>query len=150
MSGSVVWAISLGFLAGVFLRSFALVSWPVALFCVFVGLLAVTYFIFDRRTIIAVIGIACIASGAGILRMDAARLVADPVLQGHLDAKVSLVGRVIAEPDERERSVRLRVDVSRLLVGSTSVPVDARVLVVAPLHTEVSYGDTVRAEGELQ
>jgi len=150
MSGSVVWASSLGFLAGVFLRSFTLVSWPVALFCVFVGLLAVLCFFFDRRTIVAVIGIACIASGMGVLRMDKARLVADPVLQEHLDAKVSLVGRVIAEPDERERSVRLRVDVSTLLVGSTSVPVDARVLVVAPLHTEVSYGDTVRAEGELR
>lgn len=82
--------------------------------------------------------------------MDAARLVADPVLQERLNEKVSLVGVVTAEPDVRERSVRLHVEASQLLRGSTTVPVAARVLVIAPLHTEVSYGDIVRAEGELQ
>lgn len=150
MSGGVLWAASAGLLFGVFIRSFSELAWPTALFIALIGLATIASSMIRRRAILTFVGVALIACSAGVLRMESARLVGDPVLSDHIGSSVVLEGTVVAEPDIRERSVRLSVRAERMLTGSSTVPVNAKVLVVAPAYTEISYGDTVRAEGKLR
>ncbi len=150
MSGKIVWAVCAGILLGVLFRSFVPLSWPLAAFLALAGVFVLGFSTLDRRSVYALIGIGCIAFAGGMLRMDAARLVHDPALYERLDKDVVLIGKVVAEPDVREKSVRLRVRASDMIYHNATTSVDAGVLVVAPLHSEVAYGDTVRAEGRLR
>ncbi len=152
MSGRIVWAVCVGFLAGILLRSFFFLSWPFAALLIFLGAVMLIYRLTDisRSGMYVALAVACIACSAGILRMDSAGLVHDPNLYERLNEDVVLVGKVVAEPDVREKNVRLRVRASDMIYHNATTSVDAGVLVVAPLHSEVSYGDTIRAEGRLR
>lgn len=97
-----------------------------------------------------VLAVALVACAAGIVRMDAAARVGDPVLAAHIGEEVTLVGFVSAEPDVREKSVRLTVEVDSVVYGDATSTAKARVLVVAPAHTELGYGDAIRASGRLE
>ncbi|MBI2610698.1 ComEC/Rec2 family competence protein [Candidatus Kaiserbacteria bacterium] len=140
MSTHVLWAIVLGFLAGIFLRSFV----PLGVsFVSLLSLSAVAVLILSarQRAIRGVfVAVALLACGAGVLRMDAAVLVSDPALASRVGEKVTLEGVVFNEPDAREASVRIPL---RLETGTG-------ILVVAPAHAAVRYGDHVRAEGVLR
>jgi len=152
MAGRIVWSLSLGFIAGVFLRSFFLISWPFALFAALVGALCIALIFVSRekRNFFIASAVVCVAFGGGIMRMDSARLVGDPALSLRIDSKVEIVGTVAAEPDVREKSVRLHVHARELIEKHATTTVDAGVLVLAPPHSDVAYGDVIRAEGELQ
>lgn len=150
MSAKLVWALSIGFLSGVLIRSFVEVSWPLAVFLVLFAIAACCLYVLRPQTWALIAGVAVCACALGILRMDAAAIPPEPELATRVDSHVILVGTVFDEPDVRERNVRLRIRAHELLVASTSVPIQASVLAVVPLHTEVAYGDVVRAEGTLQ
>ena len=140
MSSNVLWAIVGGFLAGVFVRSFFLLPWP---FAAFLFLLSLTTFAFTyleraKRHQLIVLSVALIACAAGILRMDTATLQGSTELAAHLGETLTIEGLVVDEPDVREGGVRFHVRTG-----------DAGVLVLAPPHTEVRYGDIVRAKGTL-
>ena len=135
-----LWAIVFGFLTGIFLRSFASLGFA---FVGFLALLAVATLLtslVSRKIEGVVIVIALLALGGGILRMDAAILIPNPALTEKLGEEVTLEGIVFDEPDVREASVRISM---RLESG-------AGVLVIAPAHADVRYGDRVRAAGELR
>jgi len=140
MSAHILWAIVTGFLAGVFLRSLA----PTGLaFVGFIACLAFALIIIaalenKRRVIVG--AIALFALAAGILRMDAAAVVADPALEETLGEKITLEGVVFQEPDVREGNVRLSVRLEQ----------DTGVLAIVPAHSPVSYGDRVRVQGTLR
>ncbi len=150
MAARVVWSLSLGFLAGVFARSVFDVSLPHALLFALVAAISILFALGLRKNMFVVIAMLCAAISAGILRMDAARIVADPVLAAQIGTHVTLNGHVVEEPDVRDKSVRLTVRVRELVGATSSTVVDAKVLVVAPAHTELSYGDAIEAEGELR
>lgn len=152
MSVRIFWSLSIGFLAGVFFRSLYALSWPVAAFCIFIALivLAASHFDSARWRAHLLIAVTLVAIAAGIVRMDAARLVGDVVLNDHLGAEVEIEGVVVREPDVRESSARVTVDADALVLGSSTIAVDTRILVIAPAHTTLKYGDHVRARGELR
>ena len=87
-----------------------------------------------------IVSLALLASAAGVLRMEAAIVRPDALLVTALGNEIVLEGRVFNEPDQREASVRVPI---RLENG-------AGVLVVAPAHTNVQYGDRIRAVGVLR
>ncbi len=151
MNAAVFWAIVGGFLSGTFIRSFALLSWPFAAFFVLLGIVCALYFYFEHhgRSLI-IISIACIALGAGVLRMDLGTHSGDPLLNAYIDKKVTVEGVVSAELDERETGTRVSIRVRSIVVGSTTIPVASGILVIAPPHTDVAYGDVVRASGTLR
>jgi competence protein ComEC len=141
MGTSILWAVVFGFLAGVFLRSLV----PLGL--AFVGFLlvlaAATLLVsFSARQAArgAVVTLALLALGVGMLRVEAAVPVPETLLEGKLESEVAIEGFVSGEPDVREGSVRVPV---RLESGTG-------VLVIVPAHTNVRYGDRVRAEGTLR
>lgn len=135
-----LWALVVGFLAGVFLRSFL----PFGLsFVLFLSVSAVTVLLLSatgKSTRGVLVAVVLLAGGAGILRMDSAVLALDPALASQIGEEVILEGFVFNEPDVREAGVRVPL---RLESGSG-------VLVIAPAHAAVAYGDRVRAEGVLR
>ena len=150
MGAHVLWAVVIGFLCGVFLRSFFVFGWySIGFFILLAGMMGLAAFVARstlRATILPTIFVLCFALGAA--RMHDAAFEGDPALAVWVDEKVVIEGVVVDEPDKRENNVRIAVRVSS--VASTTVERNVAVLVVAPLHTVVAYGDRVRAEGELR
>ncbi len=152
MGSNIVWAMVGGFLAGVFVRSFIALSWPFAAFFILFATASLAFIVVDRDKKYVFIGIAVlfVSFGAGIVRMDMAVQTGDAQLTSRIDKKVTLEGVVFAEPDVRETGAHLSIRATELINGSTTIPVNAGVLVLAPAHGDVSYGDVVRATGTLQ
>ncbi len=152
MAAIILWAIVGGFLSGVFIRSFVLLSWPFAACIALAAIAALLYAAIDmrKRNILIIAAVACMAFAAGIARMESAARVGDDHLSPRVGTKVVLEGAVSDEPDLREKSTRISVRAHSLIVGSTTIPVSAGVLVIAPPHANVAYGDAVHAEGTLR
>ncbi len=152
MAAHFLWAIVIGFLAGVLVRSFFLLGFASAGFITLLALVTVLFaFIDDRKTrALAVVAVALVAFACGVLRMDAAALVGDPMLSARLDSKVVIEGIIADEPDVREGSIRISLRADSLVAATSTARVDAGILVVAPSHTDVVYGDRVRATGTLR
>ncbi|MDO8575997.1 MAG: ComEC/Rec2 family competence protein [bacterium] len=140
MQSKVLWAVVGGFLAGVFVRSFFLMPWPFAasLFLLSLVAFAFTYFERTKRQQLIILSVTLVACATGMLRMDTATLRGSPELAAHLGETLTIEGLVVDEPDIREGGVRIHIQTHG--VG---------ILVQAPPHTEVRYGDIVRAKGTL-
>lgn len=128
-----------GFLIGVFCASFLplTAAFTVALLGGAAVFLFASWFASAPRTLFIVFFLCMVV--LGLVRFDIGRVLPDPALSGSLGSRISIEGRVIAEPDVRERSVRLFVE----------TPDDLRVLVIAPPFTRVTYGDDVAVSGTL-
>src|SRR3989344_3369423 len=140
MSARVLWVLVGGFLTGVFVRSFILVPWPFAAFLFLLSLAALFLAHFERSRWqqLVILSVALIACAAGILRMDTATLRGNAELTAHLGETLTVEGLVVDEPDVREGGVRIHIQTD-----------DVGILVQAPPHTDVRYGDIVRAKGTL-
>ncbi|MEK7156694.1 MAG: ComEC/Rec2 family competence protein [Patescibacteria group bacterium] len=141
MPSKILWAIVGGFLTGVFIRSLVLLPWPFTAFLFLLSLVAFAFTYFERakRQQLIVLSVALIACAAGILRMDTATLRGDAELTAHLGETLTIEGLVVDEPDVREGGVRIHIQTDS--VG---------ILVQAPPHTGVKYGDIVRAKGTFE
>jgi len=157
MGARLLWAIIGGFLVGVFARSLIPLGFSLVGFLVLLSATAALRALFDqsKRRALVVISVALIACALGMVRMESAALRGDSELSTHIGSPVVLTGVVVSEPDVRETNVRIHIEVTQLLTGTsttlsaTAVP-SVGILVVAPMHTDISYGDMVRAEGELE
>ncbi len=123
------------FICGVLVASFLSVSPLIALFVVFIG---VAMYTADKRNLLICLSIA--ALGIGILRFDIKDFHAlDPVLESQVEKTSTIEGVVVSEPENRENDLRfvLETDTDKVLIS-------------APLLTQVSYGDKVAVTGKLQ
>lgn len=152
MSVALFWSVVVGFLAGVFLRSFLLIGLAEMGLLGLLGLavLAVAWIARANVRWPAVFCVALLACAGGILRAHGATLAGDPALNERLGQKVILEGYIFDEPDSREASMRLSIRVDRIATKNATTTVSAGVLVIAPPHAAVAYGDRVRAEGALR
>lgn len=152
MHARILWAVVGGFLLGVLARSFFLLSWPFAALCGLLACVAILYSFVDsdKRAVLVALSIACASFGLGIVRTDLASMRDDPLLTSRVGQKVVLEGVVSDEPDVRENAVRIRLDASTIIYDSTRSKVRAGVLVLAPPHSDIAYGDAVRAIGTLR
>lgn len=150
MSAQILWAVVIGFLVGVFLRSIFLISWPFAAFFLLIGIASFLFFRTERKAVLVVIAIALTACAVGVVRMDFATLKGDANLDQYVQKSVVIEGVVADEPDQRDSNIRLHVRVDSLITNSATSSVAAGVLVIAPLNTDASYGDRIRAEGTLE
>ncbi|OGG54891.1 hypothetical protein A3C20_03225 [Candidatus Kaiserbacteria bacterium RIFCSPHIGHO2_02_FULL_55_25] len=164
MSSRILWAIVGGFLAGVFVRSFIALPWPFAAFFVLLAVASLAYIsvVREKKYVLIIVATVCVAFAVGVLRMESAGQAGDGSLTSVVGKKVTIVGTVFDEPDVRENGIRLSVRVTEFVVANattsvsaglprpTSVRVEAGVLVLAPPHSDVAYGDIVRATGTLQ
>ncbi len=152
MGSRLLWAVVLGFLLGVFVRSFLAVGFSFELFAILLALAALTCGALEKEKSksLLIIAVALLFFAVGIARMNAAVVTGDPLMTAQLNKQVSIIGVVSAEPDVRDSSVRLSIRADELIVGSSTENVRAGVLVNVPSHTDVRYGDAVRVSGMLQ
>lgn len=152
MGAKILWAIVGGFIFGVFVRSLVPFGLSFIGFAMLLGASALVLGFFDASKFAKyiLIAVALFACGVGVARMDAATLEGDPLLAAYIEEKVVLEGVVFDEPDVRENGVHVSLDVRQLFDGEIAIPVRARVLIFAPPHSDISYGDTLRASGTLR
>lgn len=152
MASKILWAVVGGFLLGVFVRSFEAVGLSFAAFALLLSVASLLVALVERSRArqLVVISVALVALAGGIMRMHVATLTGDPTLTAQLDRKVTLEGYVSAEPDVRDTGVRVSMHVARLIFASSTIPVDAGVLIQVPPHADIAYGDMVRATGTLK
>ncbi len=152
MGSRILWAVVGGFLTGVFVRSFMPLSWPFAAFFVLLAAASLSFIFIDRekKSVLVVIAVLFVAFAGGIVRMDGAGQTGDEGLASVIGKQVTITGTVFEEPDVRENGIRLSVRATELVVAGATTSVSAGVLVLAPPHSNVSYGDVVRATGTLQ
>lgn len=150
--GRIFWAAVIGFLLGIFTRSFVPLSSAFTFFCVLIGLtcVALSFFEPSKRRSAILIATTFVSCALGIVRMDTAVLSGDALLSAQLNQTITIEGTVVREPDAREGSVRLNVDAGSLIIGEAPSAVSAGILVIVPPHSDVSYGDTIRATGILR
>jgi competence protein ComEC len=137
----------IGFLAGVWYASVIPVAVPVVmalLLCACVFLFVSWKVPHDRRALPVVVCLC--AAVCGMARLELARLHPTPDLSARLNTTVRLEGTIIAEPDVRERSTRLFMDVTAV----DGVPAALRVLVNAPSFSRTTYGDRISVAGTLR
>ena len=151
MAARILWALVVGLLFGVYLRSVADISWPVAGLFVLLGLIVLlaAYMDITKHRAALLIAVALVACAVGIVRMDTATLEVPHELVQVVGEEVVLIGRVAEEPDVRESNVRLTLQLEALVGGGATTSIQSRVLAIAPLHSDMAYGDTVRAHGQL-
>lgn len=150
MGVPMLWALSLAFCGGVFLRSYAELGFA---FCAFALLLAAAAAALALQGALpkksAVLAAsALVAFSGGVLRMEGSILSPDAQISAHVGERVVLEGVVFAEPDAREESVRLSIRADALVLGEERIAVQGGVLAVAPFADAV-YGDRVRVQGVL-
>lgn len=132
----------LGFFLGIALFSFT----PLSLFLI--GMLAFLASVFlvlahVRRTQAFLLSaLFFVGASVGGFHANTAHGTLPSVFLSKLDTDVSLVGKIIKEPDIRETTTRLT-----LLVEEEGV--ETKVLVVAPLYPETRYGEIVKVSGTL-
>lgn len=155
MAGRALWTIVGGFLIGVFARSLFTIGPVSALFCSLLALavLLLAWLPGSSRALMQgalLVSFALVAMAGGILRMDSSVLTGDMALTAHVGESVTLTGIVMQEPDVREASTRIAVHADTLITKFEKPSVSAGVLVVAPAHVDVEYGDRVLAYGDLR
>ena len=104
----------------------------------------------EKKSVLVVIAVLFVAFAGGIVRMDGAGQTGDEGLASVIGKQVTITGTVFEEPDVRENGIRLSVRATELVVAGATTSVSAGVLVLAPPHSNVSYGDVVRATGTPQ
>lgn len=148
MGPHIFWVLLTAFSLGVFVRTLVPSGWFTLLFFFLAAFVAAFAYWRDRSIPFL---FTCLALGMfalGASRMHAGIVEREPMLDAIVGEKVVIEGIVQDEPDVREDSVRIPVRVR--MVASSTIESDIAVLVVAPLHAEVAYGDLVRAEAKLE
>jgi competence protein ComEC len=141
VSGILFYSSVFGFACGIFLRSIAPVSSVHALVLL---LLAFSLALVWRRAepgafhaFLAAMVVVCASVSLGVMRMDAAAAgTASPYFAEREGSQMELEGKIVREPDRREKSTQL-----------TLASEYGRVLVFADPSAAVRYGDTVTVRG---
>lgn len=100
------------------------------------------------RQALVVVAVVWCAIGCGMMRVAVDDTHADVTLEERAGTRVTMDGVVDAEPEERDTFTQLVVAVER--VQGTETPVADRVLLNAPRHLGLVYGDRVQAVGVLE
>ncbi|QQG38109.1 MAG: ComEC/Rec2 family competence protein [Candidatus Kaiserbacteria bacterium] len=150
MSARVLYGLSGGFLFGVFVGSFdADLALAAFLLVLAAAAFAVARFGALRHEAAVLACVVLVAMAGGVVRVGAAAEPPDPQLSEAVGSRVTVEGVVFAEPDMRESSIRLYVQTDTLVYQSATTSIETGILVIAPLGSDVSYGDRVRAGGKL-
>ena len=136
VAGAIFWASVVGVLVGV--GTTCLFSLSTG-FMLAVGTIGILLIVHNTR-LSAVAGLSCLAFFVGGLRMHYEESPRSTALDSLVGTSMNVHGEVVREPDVREDSIRL----------SVKTPDGSGVLVIAPLHTRVSYGDLITATGALR
>lgn len=118
------------------------------------GVLLTAPLLLRRQTSTALLALACLGLlTGGILRYQADEPPERPggiALLNDTDAPVTFRALVTDEPDERERSLRVRLETKQVLEGNDWRPTSGGVLMRQGLFPRYRYGDLIEVRGTLQ
>ncbi len=145
-------SLAAGFAAGILLASFAPLRFSAAALFILLALSLGLYAFalrsagrFPKAAIL--LSFALLGAAVGVGRFALAdRERGDPALDALAGSRVSAEGVVVEEPDERDRTALLTVEL-REAAGNA---VSGRALVIAERHLGLSYGDRIRVVGVLR
>ncbi|MDQ1299648.1 MAG: Competence protein ComEC [Patescibacteria group bacterium] len=132
----------LGLTSGILCRSFFLFPWQFLFFMLVVAGIFCFAWLFQQRVFYIVCAVFIIGSVFGAGRVMLAPASLPPEFVPLIGSGIELQGKVIAEPDIRETTQRIRIEIAK--DGSF-----AKVLAVAPLYPETYYGAQVIVRGKL-
>ncbi len=136
-----IYVATIAFALGIVAEEICKLGWVGAVFIGVVGLAVYATLYKDKRYWAHIFILVCLAFALGVLRLSVVNTAPDDTLAEKLGSEVSLVAKIIAEPDIRDIGVRYTVAPQ----GSHS-----NILVVASRFPEFGYGDEVQLEGKLQ
>ena len=130
-----------GFVSGVFISSFVNLGWALALFFVFLGVIFSPLYFLDHSKNFLIITLFFITVGLGQLRYgqdDSNGRQSD--LQNKVGQKVTLVGVVSDEPEQKENYVRLVLETKD----------KSKILIYVQSYPQYEYGDKLKIAGVLK
>jgi len=131
-----------GFVSGIFVSSFIDFGRALALFFVFLGLVFVITNYRHQMSIMSAAALFFIAVGLGQLRYQQADLSGrQSDLQNKTGQRVSLVGIVSDEPEQKENYNRLVLEDEKS---------ESKILVYIPIYPQYKYGDKLKISGILK
>jgi competence protein ComEC len=147
MRDYIFFSILVGFLVGVFVRSFLGIG-SVGIVFISVVAVATTLILLLRKKVTSVlicIPIGLVAFTLGILRFNMINTPVPLFLEQQVGQKVELVGIVSDDPDKRDKSTHIPVD-----VVDDNTHEYATVLISVDSYTLIHYGDEIRISGKLK
>jgi competence protein ComEC len=143
-----------GFVLGIFAQSLLSLSWMHVLYVLFLAVVVTTLFIWKRIPLYLLVVVFLVGGALGMARTELAATTLPPEFESLIGVETTIEGIVVADPDLRETSQRLVVElcnptpcqgVTLTWAGDATT----KVLVVAPLYPPVRYGESIRASGPL-
>ena len=140
------------FLVGIGIAAFVSPSSVVVAFLLFTATTSLFLAVASvRRTRYLLFGVCVLAAALGILRFALwADTPNDPVLSSALGHSVVLRGVLSGEPDVRETSTQLMLEVSELAGTEKVVRVEGKALLIVDRYPEYQYGDAIEVLGTLK
>lgn len=150
MSQRLLFIALFGFTGGVALRSFVDIGFAFSLFLFLLGCALFFFYLAQKQKSVLFVSVAVFSVALGVLRFDVADMKqGDPMLDRFVGGSVKVEGVISDEPDERENSTHLTVDLENIDVGGDVADISSRGLIIADLYPKWEYGDRVAIEGKL-
>lgn len=143
MHGRVLLGGVVGFALGILVVSFFDMPWASVGFMTLLGALFLFFRFWKKEAVYLVCGVFMLAAALGMARTALAPAMLPEPLRPAIGSEVQITGVIVADPDIREASQRLTIEVH-------AREETTRVLVVAPPYPAAAYGETIRAEGTLE
>ena len=135
-------ALTFGFASGLFLRSVVFTSWLPVLFVLMLAVLVGSFAFLKPRRVYSLAALLLLCVVLGVVRSAVADTPAPEAFMRDLRHRVSYDAVVVGDPDIREKSQRIPIEVQS---GGNTVGM----LAVMPLSAHVAVGDRVRVYGTL-
>lgn len=153
----IFYAIISGFVAGVLLHSFLALNISAVLFLLLISL-ALLFIdklsagsLSDGFRPLPIAAIFLAAVSLGIVRFEISDAALNKAaIQNFAGRNYNFEGIISGEPDVREESNRLAVDLKAVSVGTTTVPIFGKILAVTSIYPEFKFGDRLKLFGTLK
>lgn len=142
MTEKVLILAAMGFVSGILCRSLFVWGWQVTLFVLLLSLVLFLSWARHQASAYVYMGVVLFCFVLGLLRVASAPHELPASFAPLVDTNVSLQGEVVRDPDVRETTQRVQVEVEK---GEERT----RVLVVLPRYPRLDIGDRVTVEGKL-
>lgn len=141
----------LSFIIGVFIASllFAGQFFLFAAFILAIIIIFISFLLKSKKA--AVIGFCLLFFLFGVWRYQVFDLkIKNSGLKNYNDQNVVLAGKILTEPDIKENSVQLTIDVEKIEVGGEEIPISGKLLVKTNKYPEYNYADRIKISGFLK
>jgi len=143
----------LSFIAGIFGGSIIFLPhkylWGLLLFCS----LIILFSLFKNYRLITFLSFCLVFVLLGVLHYQIFNLgiaIKNNSLKEYQEKEITLVGKILTEPDIREKSVQLLVNAQNLIIGKDIIETSGKILVKANKYPEYNYADVLLLTGLLK